>query len=180
MASMRDNCLTCGKLVPRDQGVAFRDGRIIDLVCYVDGPPAARMSDPSSVPAHRKLLGVHVMIVDDSQTTLELLRAALEYTGAFVTTVGDASEGRAVLRAVRPHVLVSDIAMPHDGLELVRQVIVFAAETGHVIPAVAISGGADGREHLRDAGFAAFLPKPLDPLVLADVVAKLHQERRTQ
>jgi CheY-like chemotaxis protein len=36
------------------------------------------------------------------------------------------------------------------------------------------------RDHLREAGFAAFLPKPFDPFVLADVVAQLHQGRRRQ
>jgi len=180
MATMRTACLTCGKLVPQNQGVAFRDGRILDLVCYVDGLAAAHASRPPLVPANQKLLGVHVMVMDDSETTLELLRAALEYSGAFVTTVTDVTEGKAMLREIHPHVLVTDIAVPHDGLEMVREVIAFAAETGLVIPAVAISAGADGREHLREAGFAAFLPKPLDPFVLADVVAKLHQERRRQ
>lgn len=180
MASIRDDCLTCGKLVPQNQGVAFQDGKLIDLVCYIDGLPAAQVSRPASVPANQKLLGVHVLVVDDRETTLELLRAALEYCGAFVTTAADATEGRAILRDIHPHVLVTDIAMPHDGLEMVREVIAFAAETGLVIPAVAISAGVDGREHLREAGFAAFLPKPLDPFVLADVVAKLHRERRRQ
>jgi CheY-like chemotaxis protein len=180
MASTREDCLTCGKFVPQSHAVAFHDGRIIDLVCYIDGLPAAHVSRPASVPANKKLIGVHALVMDDSETTLELLRAALEYCGAFVTTAADATEGRAMLREIHPHVLVTDIAMPHDGLEMVRQVIVFAAETGLVIPAVAISAGADGREHLREAGFAAFLPKPLDPFVLADVVAKLHSERRTQ
>jgi CheY-like chemotaxis protein len=180
MASIRDDCLTCGRLVLENQGVAFRDGRVIDLVCYIDGSAAAHTPRPPVAPANQKLLGVHVLVMDDSQTTLELLRAALEYSGAFVTTVTDATEGKAMLREIHPHVLVTDIAMPHDGLEMVRQVIVFAAETGLVIPAVAISAGADGRSHLREAGFAAFLPKPLDPFVLADVIARLHQERRRQ
>src|SRR5690242_16116163 len=180
MASTRDDCLTCGKFVPQSHGVAFQDGRIIDLVCYLDGVPAAHVSRPASVPPNQKLLGVHVLVMDDSETTLELLRAALEYSGGFVTTAADAIEGKAMLREIHPHVLVTDIAMPHDGLEMVRQVIAFAAETRLVIPAVAISAGVDGRDHLREAGFAAFLPKPLDPFVLADVVAKFHRERRKQ
>jgi len=180
MASTRDDCLACGRLVPQHQGVAFQDGRILDLVCYTDGPIAQRVSRAASVPANQRLLGVHVLVMDDSETTLDVLRAALEYSGGFVTTVADATEGRAMLREIHPHVLVTDISMPPDGLETVREVIVFATETGLVIPAVAISAGADGREHLREAGFAAFLPKPLDPFVLVDVVAKLHQERRRQ
>ena len=177
-SSVRDDCLTCGNLIPHHEGVAFRDGRVIDLICYIDGARGTQAGRPAAVLANQRLLGVHVLVVDNNGSTLELLRSALEYSGGFVTTAENALDGRATLRQVRPHVLVSDIAMPHDGLEMVRQVILFAAETGIVIPAVAISAGQDGREHLREAGFAAFLPKPLDPFVLADVVSKLHQERR--
>lgn len=171
-----DTCLTCGKLVPRYQGVAFRDGRIVDLPCYLDGTPDTHASRRTSVPPNQRLLGVHVLVIDDHEGGLELLRTALEYSGAFVTTATGTLEGKAILREVRPHVLVTDIAMPNNGLEMVRDVIVFAAETGIVIPTVAISAGGDGRHHLREAGFAAFIPKPLDPFVLAEVVAKLKSE----
>ena len=172
MAAPRDDCFVCGKFILHDQGVAFHGGTITDLACYLDGPATT-----GSLPPNQKLLGVHVFIVDDSEITRDLLRAAIECSGAFVTTAMDATEGKAMLRETRPHVLVSDIAMPNDGLEIVREVIRFAAETGLVIPAVAISGGRDGRDHLREAGFAAFIPKPFDPLVLTEVVAKLAQGR---
>jgi CheY-like chemotaxis protein len=177
MAPTRDHCLTCGRLVLRDQGVAFRDGGIIDLPCFLEGKPEP-LTHGAPAPPNQTLLGVHVCVVEDDGRVRELLCAVLEYSGGFVTTAKDATEGKAMLRDVHPHVLVTDISMPNDGLEMVREVIVFAAETGLVVPAVAISGSRDGRDHLREAGFAAFIPKPLDPFVLAVVVAKLHQERR--
>jgi CheY-like chemotaxis protein len=175
-----DACFTCGRLVLREEGVAFRDGRIADLPCFVNGASEKHHISPdaSSVQPNQRLFGVYVLIVDDNNSTLEVVRAALEYSGAFVCTATDATEGKAMLREVHPHVIVSDIAMPNDGLEIVREVIMFATETGLVVPAVAISAGADGRDHLREAGFAAFIPKPLDPFVLADVVAKLAQGRK--
>jgi CheY-like chemotaxis protein len=169
-------CVACGKLVRRDQGVASRDRGIFDLQCFLDGTPEKKTPEVS-VPPNQTLLGVHVFIVEDNDSSLELLRTAMEYSGAFVSTARDAAEGKAMLREIRPHVLVSDIAMPHDGLEMVREVIRFAADTGLIIPAVAISAGSDGREsQLLEAGFAAFIPKPLDPFVLAGVVAKLARE----
>ena len=175
MAAVRDDCLTCGKLVLRDQGVAFRDGGIIDVPCFLAGGNPEKQLDRASVPPNQTLVGVHVLVAEDNQSTMEMLRAVLEYAGGFVTTAQDATEGKAMLREVRPHVLVTDISMPHDGLAMVRDVMAFAAETGLVIPAVAISGGRDSRDHLREAGFAALMPKPLDPFVLASLVAKLHQ-----
>ena len=171
MAPMREDCLVCGKLVPRAHGVAFRDGRIVDLFCFVD------RADLGSAPINQRLLGVHVLLVDDNESTLELFREALEYFGALVTTA-DALDGEAILRHMSPHVLVTDIAMSYDGLDTVRQVRLFRDATGLAIPEVAISGSRHDRDRLRGAGFAAFLPKPLDPFVLADVVATLHHERR--
>ena len=176
MAPTHDDCLTCGKLVLRDQGVVFRDGGIIDLPCFLDGA----LTNEHPVQPNQTLLGVHVLVAEDNQSALEILRAALEYAGGFVTTAKDAIEGKAMLREVHPHVLVTDISMPQDGLAMVRDVMAFAAETGLIVPAVAISAGRDSRDHLREAGFAASIPKPLDPFVLAEVVAKLHRGRRTR
>jgi len=157
--------------------VAFRDGGVVDIPCFLDGAPEKRTTSKASVPPDQRLLGVHTFVVDDSESALELLRTALEYSGAFVTTASGVSEGKNVLREVRPHVLVSDIGMPHDGFEIVRDLMSFVTEAKLVIPAVAISGGQNDRDHLREAGFAAFIPKPLDPFELASVVAKLAQER---
>jgi CheY-like chemotaxis protein len=67
--------------------------------------------------AHRNLEGVHVLIVEDTDDSRELLRIALEYCGARVTTAESAEKAKQVLETLRPHVLVSEISMPDDGLE---------------------------------------------------------------
>jgi CheY-like chemotaxis protein len=71
---------------------------------------------------HRDLDGVHVLVVEDTDDSREVLRAVLEYCGALVTTAASAEEAKRVLDTIRPHVLVSDIAMPDDGVELIREV----------------------------------------------------------
>jgi CheY-like chemotaxis protein len=119
------------------------------------------------------LIGIHVLVVDDNRTTREMLGAAMEYCGAFVTLASTVAEGKAVIREVRPRVIVSDISMPNNGFELVRDVLAFAIETGFKIPAVAITAAREKREHAKEAGFAAFVAKPLDPFVLALVVKLL-------
>jgi CheY-like chemotaxis protein len=167
-----ETCWSCGRLVLREEGVAFQDDRVADLGCFIGHVPNRTAGQPS-LPPNRILFGVHVLITEDGVSTAELLRAALEYSGGFVSTARNATEGKAVLRTLRPNVLVTDIAMPNNGLAMIREVIRFASDTGRTIPAVAISAVHDGRHHLRDAGYAAFLPKPIDPLVLATLVAKL-------
>jgi CheY-like chemotaxis protein len=76
------------------------------------------------------LAGVHVLVVEDTDDSREILRVALEYCGALVTTAASASAAKRRLENLRPHVLVSDIAMPDDGLELVRGVKKVAEKQG--------------------------------------------------
>jgi CheY-like chemotaxis protein len=52
---------------------------------------------------------------EDTDDSREMLRVALEYCGALVTTAASAEEAKRVLATLRPHLLVSDIAMPDDG-----------------------------------------------------------------
>jgi CheY-like chemotaxis protein len=118
------------------------------------------------------LRGVHVLVVEDTDDSRELLRAALEYCGALVTTAASAEEAKRLLQQVRPHVLVSDIGMPDDGLKLIREVKAAAAEGGVPVPAIAITAYGERRQELLDEGFAALVPKPLDPLELCGLVRR--------
>jgi len=63
--------------------------------------------------------------------------------------------------------------MPGNGFALVRDLLAFVAASSLVIPAVAITGLHDTLDHARQAGFAAFITKPLDPFMLAVVVARM-------
>jgi CheY-like chemotaxis protein len=45
-----------------------------------------------------------------------MLRVALEYCGALVMTAASVEEALQILGTLRPHVLVTDISMPDDGL----------------------------------------------------------------
>jgi len=67
--------------------------------------------------AQRDLEGVQVLVVEDTDDYRELLRMALEYCGALVTTAASAEEAKRILDSIRPHVLVSDIGMPDDGTD---------------------------------------------------------------
>jgi CheY-like chemotaxis protein len=75
-------------------------------------------------------------------------------------------------------VLVSDIGLPgEDGYALLRQVRALAKGRGGDVPAVALTGFAGPAERRRalSAGFQSHVPKPVDPLELALVVANLAQ-----
>jgi CheY-like chemotaxis protein len=118
------------------------------------------------------LAGVHVLVVEDTDDSREMLRVALEYCGALVTTAASAEEAKRVFATLRPHILVSDIAMPDDGLELIREVKTVAATKGLRIPAIAITAYRGRREELLAEGFVELVEKPLDPIALCGTIRR--------
>ena len=122
--------------------------------------------------ALRDLAGVHVLVVEDTDDSREVLKVVLEYCGALVTTAESAEKAKRILETIRPHVLVTDIAMPDDGLELIREVKAVAETKGIHIPAIAITAYQGRREELLAEGFAELLEKPLDPITLCGVVRR--------
>src|SRR5258705_13968336 len=119
--------------------------------------------------ALQDLAGVHVLVVEDTDDSREVLKVVLEYCGALVTTAESAEKAKRILETLRPHVLVTDIAMPDDGLELIREVKAVARAQGLHIPTIAVTAYRGRREELLAEGFAALLAKPLDPIALCGV-----------
>jgi signal transduction histidine kinase/ActR/RegA family two-component response regulator len=122
------------------------------------------------------LAGVHVLVVDDNLDAIELTRMLLASFGAEVRVANSAEDALAEVRAWRPDVLVSDIAMPgRDGFWLVEQVRLLAGGEGGGTPAVALTAFADRDDQSRAllAGFQRHLRKPVSPGELAVTVATL-------
>ena len=114
--------------------------------------------------ALRDLVGIHVLVVEDTEDSRELLRVALEYCGALVTTAASAEQATQLLSTVRPHILVTDISMPDDGLRLVREVKAIAETRNIHVPAIAVTAHPFRREELLAEGFVELVEKPLDPI----------------
>jgi CheY-like chemotaxis protein len=59
---------------------------------------------------------VHVLVIDDDQDALTLLKARLEHTGRFnVVTASSGEEGLELAREMEPDLIVCDIYMPGMG-----------------------------------------------------------------
>jgi signal transduction histidine kinase/ActR/RegA family two-component response regulator len=128
--------------------------------------------------SQQRLSGLHVLIVDDDQDTLELLSAALTQRSARVTTASSAAEAIRALKFFRPDVLISDIAMPgEDGYELIQKVIALDMVPG--IPAIAITAYAkqEDKERALAAGFQRYLAKPVELGELISAVSEASQNR---
>jgi PAS domain S-box-containing protein len=134
------------------------------------------VSPPPLEPVGPSLQGVSVVVVDDDADTRDLIQMVLSQRGAHVFTAATAEEALALIRAHRPDILLSDIAMPGaDGYELIRRVRSLGPAQGGRIKAAALTAYARTEDRLRAlwAGFETHVPKPVQPNELAAVVASL-------
>ncbi|QYJ77460.1 CHASE domain-containing protein [Shewanella acanthi] len=116
---------------------------------------------------------VRVLVVDDSETNLEVAAYILNQTGAIAAT---ASSGKQAIQkmemADRPYdAVLMDVQMPEmDGLEATR----YIRETlGHTkLPIIALTAGAlvEERRRALTAGMDDFLTKPISPSRLISVL----------
>ncbi|APR78270.1 two-component hybrid sensor and regulator [Minicystis rosea] len=134
-------------------------------------PETARSAAPAP-----DLAGLDVLVVEDEPDSRELLRETLERCHARVTAVGSVSEAIDALASSRPHVLVSDIAMPGaDGYDLIRHLRSLGPADGGDIPAIALSAFTRSEDRARAlaAGFQMHASKPVEPIEVSLAVARL-------
>jgi signal transduction histidine kinase/ActR/RegA family two-component response regulator len=127
-----------------------------------------------------ELHNLSVLVVEDDADTRKLVAAMLRLRGADVTTVASAEEARAALRHALPDVIVTDIAMPEqDGFALLRS-LRDGDEAVRRIPAVAVTAFGDAKmeAQLREAGFNAYVRKPIDPLQFVRVICEVRGENQ--
>ena len=104
-----------------------------------------------------------ILIVDDNELNLKLMRWLLEKQGYSVHTAANAEAARARVRVVNPDLILMDIQLPDiDGLQLTRE---FKADPGlRRIPIVAVTSYAmkGDRQKTLDAGCDGYITKPID------------------
>ena len=147
------------------------------------GPAALRAlpSGPDRATT-RRLENVDVLVVDDDAETREVLKVALGFEGARVTTAPSVADAVAAIEQRWPDVLVSDIGMPgEDGYDLIRRVRRLEAVRGRHIPAIALTAyaAAEDRRRMLHAGYDSHVAKPVEASAFAPLIASLlPRERR--
>ena len=114
-----------------------------------------------------------VLVVDDDESTRDLMRTVLTECGARVVTVASAKEAVEQLDLEVPAAIIADIGMPvEDGLSMLRRIRQRAPGEGGGVPTLALSAyaRAEDRQAALAAGFNDFLIKPAIP---GDVVRRL-------
>jgi len=152
-----------------------------EAAVVADGHPPSRSARqehdlPEPADSFADFSGLKILVVDDEADARALMRRLFEDSSATVYEASSAADALALLRSVRPAVLVSDIGMPGEsGYGLIRQIRALPAEAGGTTPAVALTAYArtEDRTQAILAGFQHHVAKPVEPAELISMVASL-------
>jgi CheY-like chemotaxis protein len=120
------------------------------------------------------LHGITVLLLEDHDDTRDSLAAGLEQEGARVIKTATAQHALLEVELYRPDILVVDIELPEvDGCEFLAAVRRLPLSRGAPPPAIAVTchNGPDDRRRTLLSGFRLHVPKPIDGMRLAQIVA---------
>ena len=135
-----------------------------------------RLPSPAPKPsgaAEALLSGVRVLYVDDRDDARLVIATMLRQYGANVLQAASVDDALGLIARERPHVVLTDIAMPHrDGYDLLASIR--AEHEWSNLPVLALTAERRNGDEARAtaAGFAGFLRKPIEPRELARAVAE--------
>jgi two-component system cell cycle response regulator DivK len=112
-----------------------------------------------------------ILVVEDNERNLKLLRDVLEYAGYDVRVARTAEDGITSAVSEPPDLVLMDLQLPGiDGLEALRQ-LRESPRTAD-IPVVAVTAQAmkHDRERALEAGFNGYIEKPISVRAFPDQV----------
>lgn len=132
---------------------------------------AGREEEPS--PPRYIAPDARILAVDDSEGNLLVIRSLLERTKLRVDTAASGEECCRMVRQKEYHVILMDYMMPEmDGLETLERLR--ATIPGFSVPVIALTANviAGTEEKLREAGFVAYLSKPVQAESLEEAIRR--------
>jgi PAS domain S-box-containing protein len=140
-------------------------------------PSIATASEPSEPekPHATKFADLHgrqILLVDDDNIGREMIAAVLRRAGASVTAVDSAPKALEALETFKPHLIITDLAMPAmDGYALREKI---RERHGLAdIPVVALTAFPPMPMSVDEKVFDRYLRKPIDPFDLTEQVSQL-------
>jgi CheY-like chemotaxis protein len=112
-----------------------------------------------------------VLVMDDNQDLIEAMAMTLEIVGHHVATARDGPGALEIAKEFRPDVAVLDIRTGGmDGYEVARRLREQAGSSPLVLVALTGLDHPEDRRRSLEAGFDHHLVKPVDPLVLLQLL----------
>ena len=163
----------------RDRGATFKVILPIAVEDAVKPHSSGHFNGLADTCSHPDLAGLRVLVVDDDDDAVEVVRIMLEECKAHVTAARSSAEALRSVNEQDPDILVSDIGMPEmDGFELIREI----RRRGKSIPAIAVTAFARSEDRARalEAGFNTHVSKPVEPNHLLSIIQTLTQAPLSQ
>ena len=114
-----------------------------------------------------------ILVVDDDELVLIALEALLAPSGYEVTTANNGDDALEKLSKTKFDLMILDILMPGmNGFELCEKIRVLDAYKGVPIIMLTAKSGSEDKKRGLELGANLFLPKPIAPQQLIDLIKK--------
>ena len=128
------------------------------------------------------MAGETILIVDDNEMNLRLMRLLLVKRGYDVHTASGGEEARVRVRTVKPSLVLMDLQLPEvDGLQLTREIKGDPELRDTIVIAVTSYAMKGDREKALAAGCDGYVTKPIDtrglPMEIATRLAAARASR---
>ena len=112
-----------------------------------------------------------ILIVEDNDKNLKLVRDVLQVKGFSTLEAGTAEDGILLAREHKPDLILMDIHLPGiSGIEALKVLRAEAATAGIPVIAVTASVMQQDRKMITEAGFDAYVGKPINLKEFLDAV----------
>lgn len=109
-----------------------------------------------------------VLIVDDNELNLRLVKAILVRDGYRVESASSAADARRVLATFKPQLILMDVQLPDaNGVEFARELKSEPDAGDLVIVALTAYSAPGDADRAKAAGCDGYITKPIDPRTLA-------------
>ena len=112
-----------------------------------------------------------ILIVEDNEKNLKLVRDVLQVKGFSTLEAGTAEDGILLAREHKPDLILMDIHLPGiSGIEALKVLRAEAATAAIPVIAVTASVMQQDRKQITEAGFDAYVGKPINLKEFLDAV----------
>jgi len=120
-----------------------------------------------------------ILIIEDNEKNMKLVRDVLQVKGYDTMEAGTAEDGLAMAAARKPDLVLMDIQLPGmNGIQALGELRSDAATADIPVIAVTASVMQQDRKHITEAGFDAYLGKPLDIKEFLHTVKRILESSR--
>jgi len=129
------------------------------------------------------LMPLAILLAEDNKINQRVAVSLLQKLGCEVDVVGDGLEAVSSVAAKPYDLVLMDVQMPTmDGLAAVAEIRARESGSGRHLPVIALTAHAmeGDAERCLAAGMDAYLPKPINPKKLAEVIDSLQDRKKQQ